>query len=180
MTSPTPFLVVLDLDETLIHSTHTPLDYPPAFKVREYCVYLRPGVREFLANLTGFADVAIWSSAGDEYVQLITEQLDPEGDVFKFVWGDSRCTPKRNLATDVVVPIKRLRKVQTKGYHLNRTVIVDDSPEKVRENFGNAIYIPPYTGSAETEVLKRLADFLRTLNQAPNVRQVEKRGWLYH
>lgn len=41
---------------------------------------------------------------------------------------------------------KRLKKVQRRGYNLRRVLIVDDTPEKVLHNYGNAIYATPFLG----------------------------------
>ena len=42
---------------------------------------------------------------------------------------------------------KRLKKVVRRGFDLKRTLIVDDTPEKVSQNYGNAIYIKPFLGA---------------------------------
>ena len=60
---------------------------------------------------------------------------------------------------------------------MKRTLIVDDTPEKVRQNYGNAIYIKPYVGAPDDRELASLADYLLTLKDAENVRGIEKRNW---
>lgn len=46
-----PHLLILDLDETLIHARELALSYEPDFWVPPYPVYLRPGVHGFLDNV---------------------------------------------------------------------------------------------------------------------------------
>jgi hypothetical protein len=66
------------------------------------------------------------------------------------VWGRSRCTPFTtpqldeygyyNLdATSYYEYAKRLKKVRRRGFSLQQTLIVDDTPAKVQQNYGNAI-----------------------------------------
>jgi TFIIF-interacting CTD phosphatase-like protein len=43
-------LLILDLDETLIHASETPLDYRSDFLVYDYYIYKRPNLDRFLAT----------------------------------------------------------------------------------------------------------------------------------
>ena len=56
-------LVVLDLDETLVHATNEPLDRPCDFRCHGYSVYRRPGLNNFLDGLRARFDTAATSSA---------------------------------------------------------------------------------------------------------------------
>jgi RNA polymerase II subunit A small phosphatase-like protein len=73
--------------------------------------------------------------------------------------------------------VKDLKKVKRKGYDLGRVLIVDDTPQKVERNFGNAVYVRPYFGDPEDNELAQLAPYLESLRACGNVRAVEKRGW---
>lgn len=64
-------LLILDLDETLIYASKETLQHPPHFEFDKYFVYKRPYVDEFLVNASNHFHLAIWSSAGDDYVKLI-------------------------------------------------------------------------------------------------------------
>lgn len=46
-------LIILDLDETLIHSTINVLDTPYDFQFDKYFVYERPLLRQFLTDIFG-------------------------------------------------------------------------------------------------------------------------------
>ena len=67
--------------------------------------------------------------------------------------------------------------MRRRGFLLFQTLIVDDTPAKVRQNYGNAIYIKPYLGSTEDEELSHLHTYLMALKDAENVRTIEKRHW---
>jgi TFIIF-interacting CTD phosphatase-like protein len=73
--------------------------------------------------------------------------------------------------------LKDLKKVKRSGYRLERVLIADDTPRKVRRHYGNAVYVPPFTGDPEDDLLPRLAMYLTTLRDEPDVRVLEKRGW---
>ena len=62
-------LVILDVDETLLHATETRLALAPDFMVAEYYVYRRPGLNEFLNSASEDYRLAIWSSATEGYVR---------------------------------------------------------------------------------------------------------------
>jgi RNA polymerase II subunit A small phosphatase-like protein len=181
-------LLILDLDETLIHATAEKVREGYDFQVYQYFIYQRPGLAAFLAQCAEHFQLAVWSSASDDYVQAIVERIVPPSLPLAFVWGRSRCTrcllPEIDeddfLSFDYASKYefaKRLKKVRRRGFDLNRTLIVDDTPEKVSQNYGNAIYIKPYLAEVHDTELTSLADYLLTLKDAANVRSIEKRYW---
>lgn len=181
-------LLILDVDETLIHATDKALDQKADFKVFNYHVYERPFLKEFFEAIKNDFLLAIWSSASDDYVEEIVKRIIPEEIELEFIWGRSRCTYRRNLQIDEYGYydddvrnhyhyIKPLKKVKRKGYHLNRILIVDDSPHKSKDNFGNAIYPKEFTGDMGDQELKLLAKYLKLLKDKENVRRIEKRNW---
>jgi RNA polymerase II subunit A small phosphatase-like protein len=158
------------------------------FKVFDYNVYKRPFLADFLNEIKDNFLLAIWSSASDDYVEEITKQIIPEETKLEFVWGRSRCIYRRNIQRDEYGYynddfnnhyhyIKPLKKVRRKGYRLNRILIVDDSPHKSKDNFGNAIYSKEFIGDIKDAELKLLAQYLKTLKDKENVRRIEKRNW---
>ncbi|MBW1296304.1 NIF family HAD-type phosphatase [Aquimarina litoralis] len=170
-------LLILDLDETLIHATETKLEIDPDFKYAEYFVYKRPNLEEFLNEMTNHFALAIWSSADDKYVSEIVDIIRPNGITFQFIWARSRCTLRRDYELDRYVREKRLKKIKKQGFPLEKALIVDDSPEKTRDNFGNAIYVNPFEGNPEDKELIILSNFLKSIKNSENVRTIEKRGW---
>jgi RNA polymerase II subunit A small phosphatase-like protein len=181
-------LLILDLDETLIHASATPVREEFDFHIFQYFVYQRPSLADFLTTCAQHFKLAIWSSASDDYVQAIVERILPPGIHLEFVWGRSRCTPCTTPQLDdygyynldgpsSYEYAKRLKKVRRRGFSLAQTLIVDDTPAKAQQNYGNAIYIKPYLGSTEDEELIHLLPYLLTLKDAENVRAIEKRHW---
>lgn len=170
-------LLVLDLDETLIHSTLSRLSYEESFSFDRYFVYQRPLLEMFLNNIAMHYKVGIWSSAGDDYVQAISDQIKPPGINYEFVWGRSRCTLKRDMETDSFEYEKKLSKLKKKGFPLENILIVDDTHQKAKSNYGNAIYVKEFTGDPTDLELKYLLEYLMLLKGKTNFRTIEKRNW---
>lgn len=173
----TRHLLILDLDETLIHATEGSLERPPDFTVFEYAVYKRPFVDEFLAQVSEWFDLALWSSSGAEYLREVAQRLFGDVNRLKFIWHRGRCTLRHNLETDVYYHRKDLKKVKRKGYCLEKVIVVDDSPEKLERQYGNLVAVAPFEGDEKDLELKYLLHYLGTLRIVDNVRTVEKRGW---
>lgn len=181
-------LLILDLDETLIYATDKVLDQKADFEVFEYKVYKRPFLDCFFTAIKEDFLIAIWSSAGEEYIQEIVKRIIPKEITLEFVWGRNRCTYRRDLRinesgyydddlNDHYHYSKPLKKLKKRGYQLEKILIVDDSPHKVSDNYGNAIYPTAFMGDFEDQELKLLARYLKTLKTEDNVRIIEKRNW---
>jgi TFIIF-interacting CTD phosphatase-like protein len=177
MAPDSPILLILDLDETLIYATEEPLPREPDFVVGPYFVYRRPYLDEFLTSCSACFRLAVWSSATEEYVRPIVERILPTGVEPAFVWGRGRCVRRYDPELREEYQVKDLKKVRRMGYRLERVLIADDTARKVERQYGNAVYVPPYFGDPEDDLLPRLARYLVSLRDATNVRTVEKRGW---
>ena len=169
-------LLVLDLDETLVHATEEPLDREGDFMVDSYHVYKRPHLNEFLQFAFSEFDVGVWTSAGAQYANGIVEAVFINATPL-FLYSSHRCTLRRDFSTGEYVPVKRLSKLKSKGYKLEHIIAVDDTPEKHKENYGNLVHIPEYKGEVNDAELPLLREYLRSLAGEPNIRAVEKRGW---
>ena len=176
-------LLVLDLDETLIHSKESREATDYDFLLFRFKVYLRPFLAEFLHDMSTHYRMAIWSSASDRYVDEMVKQIIPAEMKLEFAWGRSMCTLSQSPAFHEEAReshhnfVKKLKKVEKLGFSLNRTLIVDDSPEKCVYNHGNAIYPTPFEGDRSDRELLLLRDYLIELSKVENVRTIEKRHW---
>lgn len=181
-------LVILDLDETLIHATNNPNRKEWDFELFDYKIYKRPYLSKFLEELKKDFEVAVWSSASDDYVNEVVKIIFPDDYPLKFVWGRSRATLNINYASIDDVGyynyfshydyVKRLDKVKDKfKISKERMLIVDDTPRKCKCNYGNAIYPKEYNGEKDDNELLLLSAYLKTLKDVQNVRIVEKRFW---
>jgi carboxy-terminal domain RNA polymerase II polypeptide A small phosphatase len=170
-------LLILDLDETLIYATEEPLRRGQDFTVGPYAVYRRPHLTEFLASCSACFSLAVWSTASDDYVRAVVGRIMPPGVEPVFAWGRSRCVRCYDHEAFEEEFLKDLKKVKRAGYRLERVLIADDTPRKVRRHYGNAVYVPPFLGDPRDDTLPRLARYLMSLRDVADVRTLEKRGW---
>jgi len=170
-------LLIFDIDETLIHSTQNSLGKHYDFKVGTFYTYCRPGLKELISYALDNFYVAVWSSASANYVKAIVENIFPNIDDLEFYWDSKRCTICADFEQRKYYDVKDLNKVRRKGYSKNRILIVDDSPEKSERNYGNAIYMRPFSGNPNDRYLYMLVEYLDTIKDIKNVRIIDKRIW---
>ena len=170
-------LLVLDLDETLVHATSKQLHYPECFRAYRYFVYKRPYVDDFLNFIKDYFQVAIWTASDKAYALRVLDQLLPQNYPLKFVKTREDCTLKFDFELQDYYQVKKLKKLKKKGYYLEKIFIVDDTPKKAEMNYGNYIKIFPYEGDQNDDELKLLMDYLPLLSEVENLRKIEKRNW---
>lgn len=176
-------LLVLDLDETLVHSDYEP--HPGFFRFEKfgYHIHARPWLLTFLQTIKPIFDVGLWTAGDLQYGEAIADFYVRPVLTPIFVFGRDRCTMKRDLddifgsGDGTYNSTKPLRKLKRFGYPLKRTLIVEDDPVKVRGNYGNAIYVKAFEGDVEDDQLRKLGRYLLDLEKEPDFLRVEKRGW---
>lgn len=169
-------LLVLDLDETLVHARETPLARPEDFRVGPYFVYRRPHLSEFIATVSQSFDLSVWTSSGSVYAAQVVDHIFAPG-ALKFAWSSRRCTTVRDWRTGEYTSRKHLNKLKRHGYQLASVLAVDDTPSKYAKSYGNLVTVGEFTGDTDDDELKLLATYLQTLVPVENVRTVEKRRW---
>lgn len=186
--STSQILVILDLDETLIHATTKPAFSNWDFELAKYKIFIRPNLFEFLINIKSSFRVAVWSSASDYYVEKVVEKIFPAGYPLEFIWGRSKCTLQYDQSIlehygysdyyNHLNYVKPLKKVRKQGFAtMEKMLIIDDTPTKSRHNYGNAIYPSVYNGNPVDDELLKLIQYLGKLKHVENVRTIEKRRW---
>jgi carboxy-terminal domain RNA polymerase II polypeptide A small phosphatase len=122
-------LLILDLDETLVHSSDRALETVPDFLLDEYFVYIRPGLKEFLCECNELYNIAIWTCSTEDYATEIIGHIFPKDIDPCFVFSRKRCNYRLNYEWGGYEVIKPLKKVKKKGFKLDRTLIVDNLQE---------------------------------------------------
>lgn len=169
-------LLVLDLDETLVHARETPLERPEDFRVGPYHVYRRPYLEEFVRHALENYRVAVWTSSGCDYAAQVVAQIFP-ADSLQFLWSYRRCTRVCDFEGGGYRMIKNLRKLKRQGHRLEHVIMIDDTPSKHVRNYGNLVRIREFLGQSDDRELLLLMAYLPRLAQAENVRAIEKRHW---
>ena len=173
-------LLILDLDETLIHAVDAPLQSQYDFKVGPYFVYKRPHVDKFLESVSSAFRLGVWSSSTSDYVAVVVKHLFGRKHFLQFHWGRDRCVQRYDPEWLSCYWVKDLKKVKRAGYDLNRVLVVDDTPQKLERNYGNAVYVRSFEGNPSDNELQQLAPYLLSLADCANVRTIEKRAWRSH
>lgn len=175
-------LLILDLDETLIHGATQKLDSEPAC-IAPWCfLYKRPFVEEFMHFCKEYFKVAIWTTASPEHAKMALGQICEPDYPFEFIWTASRCTQARDrIGMDDYGSryhwVKDLKKVKRLGFNLEQTIMIDDTPSMLERQYGNLVRIDEFLGNADDSELLRLMPYLLKLKDEPNIRAVEKRFW---
>lgn len=83
-------LLILDLDETLIYASKTRLSRDAACSVFDYKLYERPSLKTFMDQVSIAYNLAIWSSASDDYVDEVIKQQGSKTIIFNSSGEDPR------------------------------------------------------------------------------------------
>jgi RNA polymerase II subunit A small phosphatase-like protein len=170
-------LLILDLDETLIYGTETPLDRPEDFRVEPFYIYERPHLAEFILYCFSHFDVAVWTSASEDYAREITEHIGLQTGKLVFLWSRNKCTRRFDPENSQESYVKKLIKVKKFNYALENVLMIDDPHEKMVDNYGNHIHITAFEGDFKDEELLHLIKYLDSMKHEENYRKIEKRGW---
>lgn len=170
-------LLVLDIDETLIHSADSRLDRDPDFMLFDYFVYKRPGVDTFIDTCFDWFEVGFWTSASPEYARGILEELDGTARNATFLWTRERCSYRVDAETRQQYVVKDIRKLVKSGYDVGKIIFVDDRADSLERSYGNAVIVDRYEGARDDDELSALLPFLEVLGQTADIRSVEKRNW---
>ena len=172
------FLIVLDLDETLIHATcREDFDQPSDFKVFEQDIYRRPYLDDFLDFCFANFFVGVWSSASSSYAKEIVKNImDPTK--LHFLWGHEHCKRRFDSELSVNHAVKPIRSLIKKGYSEEKIVAIDDSPKKWINSNDNLIPVEPFRGDTQDDELQQLITYLELLKASPDIRKTNKESWL--
>jgi TFIIF-interacting CTD phosphatase-like protein len=176
--------IVLDIDETLLHSFDDEKDINNLMKIkkenikyRDRITFLqgedengykfalasifRPGLEEFLNFcFSNFDKVIIWSAGQRGYVEQAVNKmtLDTKGQIFD-IWSFPYAEKHKKGFY-----YKPLRKMEDKlNLDLKHTFIIDNQEETFIDNTKNAIHIPNYLPTADIKGLELKDDALYKL-----------------
>lgn len=167
-------LLLLDLDETLIHSTTKKLNNKETFLFENYFVYTRPHLNWFLNEISNHFRIGIWSAADELYVSTIVEQILPKDFKLEIMWGQNWCNYKLNGETNTYVYEKDVNNLTKLNFKLNEILLVDDSLYNTNLNKENAFLIKPFFGDTNDQELKTLFDYLLTLRDLEDIRNLNR------
>lgn len=148
------YTVVLDLDETLVHASLTPLpETDLTFEVAmpdttEYTVYVkrRPGLMDFLRHCSEKYELVLFTASKKIYADKLVSLLDPDKKYIRHRMYREHC---RHIMLNYVKDLSVL------GRDLRKTLIVDNSPQAFSYQLDNGIPIRSWFGdNTDTELYK--------------------------
>jgi len=175
-------LLILDIDETLIHGARECLPRPVDATSPWCYLYKRPYVEAFMDFCRDHFRVAIWTTATAEHAKFCLKHICATDYPFEFIWTRNRCTQVRDIVGMYNLGVgyhwvKALAKLKRHGFSLEQSIMIDDRPSALERNYGNLVQIERYYGDPDDLELLRLMPYLLDLKQENNIREVEKRGW---
>ncbi|KXZ54367.1 hypothetical protein GPECTOR_5g447 [Gonium pectorale] len=164
--------LVLDLDETLVHSSLEPVaradfSFPVSFNGAEHIVHVRqrPHLRDFMVRVSQLFEVVVFTASQRIYAERLLDILDP---------GQALVRHRIYRDSCVVVDGNYLKDLSVLGRELAHTIIVDNSPQAFGFQVDNGIPIESWYDDDADDELLRLLPFLELL-AAPDVDDVRPR-----
>lgn len=169
-------LLILDLDETIIHSTREWIGYPPTFEDEMVgFLFVRPGLQRFVKSVMRNYRLAVWSSATEGYVSAVVERVLKDVPI-EFSWSRTHCE-LAHMDDGTLVLVKNLDRVQDLGFQLSNVVVVDDRPEALGKHAANLVTVQPFYGGEDDDELSHLSSYLDRIYASDDLRLVEKSAW---
>ena len=161
--------LVLDLDETLVHSQFGPFEIPSDVvinieienELHDIHVLVRPGVNEFLENISKKFEVVIFTASISKYAGPLLDILD-KNKICSYRLFREHCTL---INTSFVKDLKKL------GRDLKDVIIVDNSPMAYLLNSDNGLPILTWFDNRKDRELYKICPILDFLSSVPDVRE---------
>ena len=172
--------LILDLDETLIHSSYKPFNIkndiiikmksPKAFDDKHFLVHVlkRPYVDIFLSIVCDIFEVVIFTASMQEYANPILDEIDAEKKI------------KYRLFRDHCIKVEKdkyIKNLNLLGRDLKNVIIIDNNPTSYILNVSNGLPISSWESCQSDNELIKLIPLLQFLskNNIVDVRPIIQR-----
>ncbi|ETW02789.1 hypothetical protein H310_05278 [Aphanomyces invadans] len=159
--------LVLDLDETLVHSSFKPIlnpDYviPVEIEGHVHQVYVakRPGVDEFMRKMAEFYEIVVYTASLSKYADPLLDQLDTHK-VIRFRLFREHCVHYEGSYVKDLSLIDR---------DITQSIIIDNSPMSYLFHPRNAIGCSSFIDDMDDRELDSITNFLTEIRAVDDVR----------
>ena len=160
--------LVLDLDETLVHSQFLPfpiksdaiLKINIQEQVQDIHVLIRPGVQTFLQRLSKLYEIVIFTASVSKYADPLLDILDK----------DNYCSFRLFREHCTMIGVTFVKDLNKLGRDLKDVIIVDNSPLSYSFNKENGIPILTWFSDKNDKELDYLLPILEFLSNVDDVR----------
>jgi len=161
--------LVLDLDETLVHSSFKPVPNADFIvpveidnQVHQVYVLKRPGVDQFLKSMAEKFELVVFTASLSKYADPVLDLLDKDKIVGARLFREACSNHKGNYVKD----LGRL------GRDIRHVIIVDNSPASYLFHPENAVPIDSWFDDENDTELLDLIPFLEDMTKVDNVMTV--------
>ncbi|KAI9493579.1 HAD-like domain-containing protein [Zychaea mexicana] len=161
--------LVLDLDETLVHSSfkiipHPDFIVPVEIDNQYHNVYVlkRPGVDEFMRKMGEKYEIVVFTASLSKYADPVLDKLDIHKVVKHRLFREACCNHKGNYVKDL----------SHLGRDLTDTMILDNSPASYIFHNANAVPVSTWFNDPHDTELTDLVAFLEDLTLVDDVTMV--------
>lgn len=165
--------IVIDLDETLVHSSFKPISNADFIvpveidgTIHQVYVLKRPHVDEYLCKMGELFECVLFTASLAKYADPVTDLLD-KWDVFRYRLFRESCVFHRG---NYVKDLGRL------GRELHKIIIVDNSPASYIFHPDNAVPVASWFDDMNDRELLDLIPFFERISKADNVYALLKSG----
>jgi len=159
--------LVLDLDETLVHSSFKPIpaaDFviPVEIDDQVHQVYVlkRPGVDNFMKRMGDYYEVVVFTASLAKYADPVLDLLDKQKVVKARLFREACVHHKGNYVKD----LGRM------GRDLKKIIIIDNSPASYMFNPENAVPVESWFDDVNDTELTELIPILEQMSKVDDVR----------
>ena len=183
---PNKKLLILDLDETLVHSDldlllkEKNVDYDTVLyfdsedeKNIPLPLMIRPGLYEFLDYASENFDLVVFTASDQDYADAIINYIEKNKKYFKMRLYRNDC-----IFIDPGLYIKDLR-IFNSCKQMKDIIILDNSLFSFANQLSNGILITSFFNDKEDSFLNNVKDYLEYINSQNDIREINKESFRF-